>query len=66
MVAPVTMAPSASAGSSSACSTRRRAASSKQARAGEEIREKAFWSQAVASQWAATLAGRAPPVTKPK
>ena len=42
------------------------AASSRAAATGEVTRRPAFWSQAVASMLAATVAGSEPPMTKPK
>ena len=66
MVAPVTIAPAAVSGNPSASPAHRRAASSKTAVAGELVCPKLFWSQAPASQFDESVAGRAPPVTKPK
>ena len=66
MVAPVTNAAPASAGRSSTSSTHPIATRSSAAPTGELTSLKAFWSHAAASQLAASDAGSAPPVTKPK
>ena len=66
IVAPVVKPTAAVAGRPSASSTQRSATASIAAAAGELTRLKAFWSHAEVSQSAASAAGRAPPVTKPK
>ena len=66
IVAPVVNPTPALPGSPSASSTQRSVTASTAAAAGELTRLNAFWSQALTSQSAASAAGRAPPVTKPK
>ena len=55
-----------SGGSPSSSSSQPHATSSTTDAAGEETALNAFWSHADASQSAASAAGTAPPVTKPK
>jgi len=66
IVAPVTNPASVPGGRPSSSRSQRVVTSSSRAAIGEETRSPAFWSQAPASQFAATVAGSAPPVTKPK
>ena len=66
MVAPVTKPTRAVAGNARACSSQRAVTSSTAAPAGETARPKCGPSQVDTSQSAATVTGRAPPVTKPK
>ena len=64
--APVVSPTPESSGSPSSSSNHPHATSSTTAAAGEETALNAFWSQADASQSAASAAGSAPPVTNPK
>ena len=64
--APVTKPLATPAGSPSSSASHPAATSSTAAAAGDTTTEKPFWSHAVASQSAATEAGSALPMTKPK
>ncbi len=64
--APVTIPTLAPAGRPSSDSTQSSTTSSTTEAAGEPTHMCAFWSHADASQSAASAAGSAPPVTKPK
>src|SRR5258708_32377372 len=66
VVAPVTSPPSQSAGRCSASQIQPSATSSSSTPTGDITRKPAFWSHALANQLAASDAGKAPPVTKPK
>ena len=66
IVAPATNAPALSGGSRSASSVQASAAASIAAAAGDITCSAQFWSQAVASQFDATVTGSEPPLTKPK
>jgi hypothetical protein len=62
----VTKAPAAERGKRSSSSNQPSATRSTNAVAGAARCSALFWSQAAASQWADSAAGRTPPVTKPK
>ena len=64
--APVTKPLETPAGSPSSSASHSAATSSTAAAAGEVTTENPFWSQALASQSAASAAGSALPITKPK
>ena len=66
VVAPVVNPMLASAGRPRTSRTHRPAISSMTEAAGLETYEKAFWSQALVSQSAASAAGSEPPTTNPK
>ncbi len=65
-VAPVTKPPAVPAGSASASTIQRSATASTRAVPGVTSERAEFWSHAVASTFAATAAGSAPPMTNPK
>ena len=65
-VVPVTKPPATPVGSCSTATSHLSATSSRIATPGLDLYNPAFWSHAVASQPAATLAGVAPPITNPK
>jgi hypothetical protein len=66
IVAPVTNAPAQPGGRRRVSSTHFSAISSTAAATGDAAARPAFWSQVLASQFAASAAGSEPPMTKPK
>src|SRR6185437_11140411 len=66
IVAPVTKAPPQSGGNLKRSSSQRKATCSSCAVAGVGVKRPEFWSHAPASQFAASVTGKAPPITKPK